>query len=207
LTPPGGRVTVQRVDRGRRYVGAFVGLVLLGAGTAAALAAPSLTLKQRLMVGADFPAYERSRVVMVPTAAGWAHANPWITPQTLRQEGFVTAGYADLKAVAPGRRTQTSVLSIAVRFRSRYGAAVYALTFLRIQPSQVKRFTVQGVPHAYGLASRRAGGSFYEIGWVDGPFVYLLTAFSVEPALPPTRAQTEQAAARWYARVHGHPAA
>jgi len=93
-------------------------------------------------------------------------------------------------------------------FKSRYGAAFYALTFLRIQPSQVRRLVVHGVPHAYGLESRRAGAtSFYEIGWVDGPFVYHLTALSVDPRLPPSQAQTEEAAARWYARVHGHPAA
>ena len=158
------------------------------------------------MVHSDFPVYNRSRVVVVPTPAGWARANPWTTAHTLHQTGFVTAAYADLDAVSASRRHQTSVLSIAVQFKSRYGAAVYALTFLRIQPSQVEHFVVHAVPHAYGLASRRAGGSFYEIGWVDGPFVYDLTAFSVDPALPPTKAQTEHAAAHWYARVHGHPA-
>jgi hypothetical protein len=199
---------VQRVDRGSRLPGVLTGLVLIGAGATAALAAPPLALKQRLMVGADFPAYERSRVVVVPTAGGWAHANPWITSSTLRKVGFVTAGYADLRAVAVRRRSQTSVLSIAVRFKSHYGAAVYALTFLRIQPSQVKHFVVHGVPHAYGLESRRSGAaSFYEIGWVDGPFVYDLTALSVDPKLPPSQAQAEKAAAHWYTRVHGHPAA
>lgn len=194
------------MDRRCRWLGVLAGLVLLGAAATAALAASPLTLKARLMVHSDFPAYERSRVVVVPTAAEWARANPWITARTLRGTGFVTAAYADLKAVAARRRHQTSVLSIAVRFTSHYGAAVYALTFLRIQPSPVEHFVVRGVPHAYGLASRRAGGSFYEIGWVDGPFVYDLTAFSVDPVLPPTKAQTEQAAARWYARVHGRPA-
>ena len=194
------------MDRRCRLLGVLAGLAVLGAGATAALAASPLTLKARLMVHSDFPVYTRSRVVVVPTAAGWAHANPWITARTLRGTGFVTAAYADLRTVAARRRHQTSVLSIAVQFKSHYGAAVYALTFLRIQPSLIRRFVVHGVPHAYGLSSRRGGGSFYEIGWVDGPFVYDVTAFSVDPALPPTKAQTEQAAARWYARVHGRPA-
>jgi hypothetical protein len=180
-------------------------IALLAVGAAVALASPALTVTGRLMVHSDFPVYRRSRVVVVPTAAGWARANPWTTASALRQVGFVTAAYADLRAISPRRRRQTSVLSIAVRFKSRYGAAVYALGFVRVQPSQVKRFVVHGVPHAFGLASRRPGGSFYEIGWVDGPFVYVMTAFSIDPALPPTRVQTERAAARWYARVHGRP--
>jgi hypothetical protein len=197
---------VQPVGRGARWLVVLAGFALVGAAASSVLASSPLPLKERLMVKADFRGYERSRVVVVPSPRGWAHANPWISARALRQAGFVTAAYADLKAIPVRRRLQTSVLSIAVQFKSQYGSAVYALTFLRIQPSQVKHFVVHGVPHAYGLSSRLAGRSFYEIGWVDGPFVYDLTAFSIDPALPPSQEQTEKAAARWYARVHGHPA-
>ena len=102
------------MERRCRWLGGLAGLAVIGAGATAALATSPLTLKERLMAHSDFQVYNRSRVVVVPTPAGWARANPWTTAHTLHQTGFVTAAYADLDAVSASRRHQTSVLSIAV---------------------------------------------------------------------------------------------
>jgi hypothetical protein len=198
---------VLHVHLGRRWIVVLAGCALLCVAATATPAASPLPLKARLMVASEFPGYERSRVVVVDTPAGWAHATRWIAAKVLRRIGFATAGYADLKTTSLRRRTQTSVLSTVVQFHSVAGAAFYAYTFLRVQPAQVKHFYVRGVPHAYGLRyGRPGGGGFYEVGFVDGRFVYDVTAFTTNAALPPSQAQTARAAARWYRRVHGRPA-
>jgi hypothetical protein len=186
------------VDLSRIRLAALAGSALLGAGAATAIAASPPLLKARLITGSEFPGYERSRAVVIRTAAGWAKANPWITAHLLRQLGFVAGAYGDLRTIAVRRRAQTSLLSMVVQFGSAAGAAEYAFTFLRVQPSQGKRFAVHGIPEAYGVALPHG----YEIWFVDGPFEYELTAFAADRSLPPSEPQTVRAAARWYARVH-----
>jgi hypothetical protein len=174
-----------------------------GAGAIGARVAVSLPLKARLMINSDFPGYERSRVLVIHTPSGWTQAIPAISAQTLRQLGFVTAAIANMQTVSAQRRAQTSLTASIVQFRSNQGAAAYAATFLSLEPSRYKRFQVHAIPHSYGMALPQGGGGFYEVGFVDGPFVYDLYVSIIDPKYWPSEALTVKAATRWYDRVHG----
>jgi hypothetical protein len=133
--------------------------VFLIVATAAAWAAAPLPLKARLATTSDFPAYERSRVVVIKSPVEWSHGDAFISPQTLRHLGFVAAAVANMQTISVQRRAETSLDSAIVQFRSTAGATAYQLGFVGLQTSRYKHFAVTGVPHAYGFANPQQGAA------------------------------------------------
>jgi hypothetical protein len=166
-----------------------------------------LPLKARLATTSDFPAYERSRVVVIKSPVEWSHGDAFISPQTLRHLGFVAAAVANMQTISVQRRAETSLDSAnrAIplhRRRNRIPARVRWLANVAIQ-------ALRGDRRASRLRLREpaTGGGSYEVVFVDGPFFYDLIALTIDPTKSsPSASQTAAAAARWYHRVRGRPA-
>jgi hypothetical protein len=153
----------------------------------------------RVLPPADLPGFAAARVKVISNPWAWAQGNAYIRVVELRRLGFAEAALEFLTPTAAERRDQVSAISTVVRLGSARAAKAYLARMVANLPDDNAFFPVPGISGARGSSN----GTTYDVLFASGRFFYDLTVTTIDPHLPPSRAQTAAAALRWYRDVRG----
>ena len=146
---------------------AVAALVLGLTAAGAAATSSSLPLTQRVTTFAGMRSSTRPSAVR--SVAAWA-ASTSVSESRLRAWGFV-GGIADQLAT-PGNSDRYG-LSLVVELSSHANAEAY-LKSVYTTNGPWTRFSASGIPGAVGFEQKQSGQGGSNVGFVDGPYMYLV---------------------------------